>query len=133
MGSDVSRIGIEVSCGRDGTVVVLSVTRGSRSDSDGYAVSLGGATDQPIRPNARLTLAGIPVGEVIVRLCDLASNCTLAGENPRGVSVSDGGSSAVTFEVSCVGDGATAILFTGDAPAFPICTECKTTIAGWPI
>ena len=63
-------------------------------------MSLGGATDQPIGPNARLTLAGIPVGEVSVRLSDLASNCTLAGENPRSVSVSNGGSSEVTFQVT---------------------------------
>ena len=36
VGSDVSRIGIEVSCGPPtGTVVVLSVTRGLRPDSDG--------------------------------------------------------------------------------------------------
>jgi TolB protein len=115
VGSDVSRIGMEVTCGPPtGAVVVLSVTRGLRPDADGYTVSLGGATDQPIGPNAKLTLAGIPVGEVSVRLSDLASNCTLAGENPRSVSVSNGGSSEVTFEVSCVGDGATTILFTSD-------------------
>jgi Tol biopolymer transport system component len=115
VGSDVSRIAIEVSCGPPtGTVVVLSVTRGLRPDSDGYTVRLGAATDQPIGPNARLTLAGIPVGDVSVRLSDLASNCTLAGENPRSVSVFNGSSSQVTFEVSCVGDGATVILFTSD-------------------
>jgi Tol biopolymer transport system component len=115
VGSGSTRIGLEVDCGSPtGTVVVASVTGGLHPDPDGYTVSIGDHADQPIGPNARVALSGILAGDVSVRLSGLSSNCTLAGENPRRVTVSNGDSSQVTFEVTCIGNGESTLLFTSD-------------------
>jgi hypothetical protein len=115
VGSDIARIGVEVRCGPPtGTVALTSVTSGLHPDPDGYTVNVGDAADQPIGSNATLLVAGIPAGDVSVRLSGLASNCTLSGENPRTVAVFNGGSSRVAFEVTCAATGEGAILFTSD-------------------
>lgn len=115
VGTDTAPIAFDITCEPPtGSLILLSATAGLSPDLDGYAVAVSGAADQLIGPNASLTLNGLPVGDVSIRLSGVAANCTLAGDNPQIVSVTNGGSSQVTFHVSCVGRGEGTILFTSD-------------------
>jgi TolB protein len=115
VGPDPAAIAFDISCEPPtGTLILLTVTGGLSPDLDGYTVALSGAADRPLGPNATLTLSGLPVGDVSIRLSGLAANCTLAGDNPRTVSISNGGLTEVAFNVGCVGRGESTILFTSD-------------------
>ena len=85
-----------------GTLRVNTSTTGPDQDEDGYTVAVSGAADQPIGVTATATLANIAAGDHPVQLSGITANCTLAGANPRMVTVPDGGVVDVTFNVTCV-------------------------------
>jgi TolB protein len=108
-------VDLAVGCGAPvGTLTVVVATAGPRPDPDGYEVTIGEDQARPLGANASLTVPGLPVGDVRVGLSGVAPNCTLAGRTPRTVEVTNGGSSQLTFEVSCVPAGNGTILFTSD-------------------
>ncbi|HEX2635651.1 MAG TPA: hypothetical protein VHL81_00880 [Gemmatimonadales bacterium] len=110
----VLTVDLTIACGAAvGSLTIVVETAGPRPDSDGYEVSVGGDPARAIGANAYLTVS-VPVGHVRVGLSGVAPNCTLAGRNPRTVAVSEGGSSQLTFEVSCAPTGDGSILFTSD-------------------
>jgi hypothetical protein len=47
------------------------------------------------------TAEGMPVGDFEVEVVDFAENCTVAGENPRDASVTEGAVATVAFAVTC--------------------------------
>lgn len=98
----------DVVCGPPtGSILISTATGGIRPDADGYEVSVDGGAAQEIGPNASLAVPGLPLGEHTVQLSGVASNCAVGGQNPRTVTVTNGGSAPAAFQVGCtlVGNG----------------------------
>jgi Tol biopolymer transport system component len=85
-----------------GDVNITTSTTGSQIDPDGYSVTVQGQAPVAIGTNDMYTAVGVSAGERTVELTGLAANCTVAGDNPRTVTVPDGGSVDTTFDVTCV-------------------------------
>jgi Tol biopolymer transport system component len=87
---------------RAGTVEVTTITTGDDPDADGYSVAVDGSTT-PIGLDETLFFGPIVEGSVTVGLEDVAPNCTVAGENPRTLSITYPDTVPATFEVQCLG------------------------------
>jgi TolB protein len=99
-----------LSCGGDDegptglTVGALQVTlsmTGEELDPDGCQVSVDGGSPEVITAGSSVSFTGLEAGSHSVLLDDVASNCTVAGPNPRSVSVAVGTTTPVTFGVTC--------------------------------
>jgi Tol biopolymer transport system component len=97
-----------------GTLVISTSTGGINTDSDGYSVAVDGGGGQPIGVNAGLTLTALPVGTHTVELSGIATNCSVSGENPLQASVTNGGTTRVSFQVGCLPNSVGSILFSSD-------------------
>jgi hypothetical protein len=84
-----------------GTLQVATSTNGSNPDPDGYSISLDGRTAQPVGTNATFVVPNVAAGQHAIQLLGVASNCTVAGLNPRSIAVRAGQSTAVAFSVTC--------------------------------
>jgi Tol biopolymer transport system component len=98
---------LAVSCGTDplipstGTLTISTTTAGEEPDPDGYTVQLDSEQPQAIGQAASLQPVELISGDHVVMLTGLAANCGVAGENPRTVTVTAGGTAAVAFQVTC--------------------------------
>jgi hypothetical protein len=95
---------------------VSAVTTGADLDPDGYSVVVAGGTPRAIGVNGTITVTGIATGARSVELTGVAANCTVAGDNPRSVTVT-AGTVSTTFEVTCAaltGDLAVTTTTTGE-------------------
>jgi hypothetical protein len=88
-----------------GSIQITTATNGEMSATE-YTVSLDGGTAQPIVSNATIEITDQPVGSHTLLLTGIASNCTLAEENPRTFSVTAGSTVDVRFTVTCVSPNA---------------------------
>ena len=79
----------------------LTTTTGGTDLDDGYAASIGGGAGTAIGASATITIPDLAVGTHSVELTGVASNCTVAGSNPRNVDVTFGSGAATTFDVTC--------------------------------
>jgi len=92
----------------DGSIEITMATVGANIDldPDGYTLSVDGGSRQPVDANATVKIAALSTGHHLVQLDGVASNCSVAGTNPRSVDVlsDDRATSpvAVLFSVSCV-------------------------------
>jgi WD40-like Beta Propeller Repeat len=112
--SETVQVDLEVRCGPpSGTVRVVTTTRGSRPDADGYVVLVNTA-EHAVGANASLTVPGLPVGDVVVELTGVAANCVVGGGETRATSLSNGTTFVVTFEVSCIPIVDGTLLFSSD-------------------
>lgn len=96
-------ISFSVSCpatSTTGSIEITTATTGSSPD-DGYTVAVDDGTAQPIGSNATVTVSNVAAGPHQVTLAGVATNCTVAGENPRLTTVTAGRTAAVSFSVSC--------------------------------
>lgn len=84
-----------------GDIVVRTATVGVPPDAGGYTIASDGGEPQPIGANGAVTVAALAAGPHTVRLAGVPEICTLAGENPRTVTVPADGSVEVTFEITC--------------------------------
>jgi hypothetical protein len=84
-----------------GGVIITTVTSGSEVDADGYSITIDQGAETAITINATMERGDLEPGSHMVHLFGLAANCTVAGENPRAVTVSAGETAAVSFEISC--------------------------------
>jgi Tol biopolymer transport system component len=90
-----------------GSIQVTVVTTGNTEDRDldGYMLIVDDNPGTAVAVNAALTIPDVAIGQHVVRLDGLQSNCILAGNNPRTVDVTDGGKgrvpAPVVFIVSC--------------------------------
>lgn len=92
----------EVSCvATVGSLEVTTTTTGEGTDPDGYLVTVDAGPGEPIGADQVLTIPDIPVGNRQVELTEIASNCTVTGDNPTTAAVPLGGSATVSFDVSC--------------------------------
>ena len=96
-------VAFAVVCGpTHGRVIVTTVTTGDSLDPDGYDVQLDDTGQGPIGLDDSLALGGVTPGDHQVTLSGVAANCSVAGDNPRTVSVTAGGEDSASFAVSCV-------------------------------
>jgi Tol biopolymer transport system component len=84
----------------DGFIDVIVTTTGAALDPDGYTVFVDEA-GQAIGINDEMSVNGVTPGDHTVRLDDVADNCTVAGDNPRTITVAPGTPTEVDFNVSC--------------------------------
>jgi WD40 repeat protein len=100
-----------------GSVEILTSTAGESLDPDGYTVAVAGGAGQAIGIDATLTVADVATGSQSVELTGVAGNCTVAGSNPRNVTVTAGATVSTTFDVTCAGMGSVEVTTstTGDA------------------
>jgi hypothetical protein len=111
-----------------GDLTVTTSTTGASLDPDGYTVTVEAVTSADpsdhVATNGTVTFFGLEAGDYTVTLSDVASNCTVVGDNPQGVTVPAGDAAATFFEVVCL-PKATRLLFTqqpGNALPYPLGT-----------
>jgi Tol biopolymer transport system component len=102
VGSERVRVDLEVRCGPpSGTIRVVTTTRGARPDPDGYVAMVNDA-EHAVGANATLTVPDLPAGDVVVELTGVAANCVVDGGATRAISLGNGTTYVLTFEVSCI-------------------------------
>src|SRR5437762_992503 len=95
-----------------GTLDVSTTTTGANLDPDGYTVTVDGTNSVSIADNGSQSFANLASGSQSVALSGIAANCTVSGGTSQTANVPAGGSTAVTFQVSCVAPPATQLAFT---------------------
>jgi hypothetical protein len=99
-----------------GLMQLATATTGSDLDGDGYTVQVNGGSPTPLAANGIVTFSGLSGGDYAVQLNGAATNCAVAGDNPRTVTVKTGGLSRdtarTTFAVSCGAVGAVLLVTT---------------------
>ncbi|HET7469749.1 MAG TPA: hypothetical protein VFJ81_08740 [Gemmatimonadales bacterium] len=90
-----------ISVSTDGRIEVGVNTSGLDTDSDGFSISVDGATLQFVAAGGTVTVTNLSEGSHSVQLSGLADNCRVEGPNPRPVLVGSDGVAQVTFQVRC--------------------------------
>src|SRR6266568_730681 len=88
-----------------GSIQVTAATTGTDLDPDGYTVTLdtsSGTPSKPIAVNGTVTFSQLKPGTYSLALSGAVANCPVGGQNPRTVSVTAGGTTLTTFQVTCV-------------------------------
>lgn len=88
-----------------GTLMVYLNITGDTTDPDGCTVGVGDVPPEPLMAGDTATFADLPVGTHLVSLGDVEPFCTLAGANPRHVTVALNQTVVERFDVTC-GDAA---------------------------
>src|SRR5438309_886368 len=104
---DTARTKFQVTCGAaTGSIQVTTATAGMDLDPDGYTVLLDNGQQRPLGDNGTTVIEGVSAGDHSVILFGAVGNCALAGNNPRSVHVTTGGSTRdtvrTTFQLTCV-------------------------------
>ncbi len=84
-----------------GTLALTTQTIGPEQDPDGYTFSIDGGATQPIGVNATVSVVNLAAGPHALQLAGASANCAVGGDNPRNVTVPDGGTVQVTYRVTC--------------------------------
>lgn len=85
-----------------GSIAVTITTTGAGTDADGFVVDLNeGDVTEDVDVDDEITFDDLEEGDHSVELTDVAANCTVAGDNPRDVTVEVGEEVEVEFEVTC--------------------------------
>jgi hypothetical protein len=84
-----------------GAIGITTVTTGGNPDPDGYAISLDGNNAGAIGVNDQVVISDLDAGGYSIGLTNVASNCTVAGDNPRAVEVVGGLAAQAQFDVDC--------------------------------
>jgi len=90
-----------ISVSTDGRIEVAVNTSGLDTDTDGFSVSIDGATVQFVDAGGTVTVNNLSEGSHSVRLSGLAENCQVEGANPQTVVVKSDGVAQVSFQVRC--------------------------------
>jgi WD40 repeat protein len=104
----VVAVSFNVSCvAATGVIEITVATTGVEFDPNGYRIqidSLGQSLS--IGVNGTVRFSGIALGQHTVNVMDRVSNCSVAGEHPRTVSLAGGGlvrdTARIAFAISCV-------------------------------
>jgi hypothetical protein len=103
-----------VSCSTTlGDINITTSTTGTQIDPDGYMVAVEGKTPASIGTDDMITVTGVAAGMRTVELTEVADNCSVT-DNPRTITVPDGGSVDTTFDVVCVPSLTDKIVFRTD-------------------
>lgn len=83
-----------------GALTVATATTGENLD-DAYVVTIDGTRSAAIGPQDEITFPALTATAHAVRLLEVAPNCTVAGDNPRAVTVVAADTVTTTFSVTC--------------------------------
>ena len=100
----VADVRFEIFCHASTGAINVSVTSsGDTPDPDGYLIQLdGGPQGQRIPINGTLSFDGVARGTHTVELLDASSHCSIAEARVRSVTIVAGGSSELSFTLTCV-------------------------------
>src|SRR2546426_114338 len=88
-----------------GTIEITAATSGADVDPDGYAVQVDAGTAQALAVSGTIRFEGLQAGSHTVTLAGAATNCPVAADNPRTVSVTTGAvkrdTARTMFQVTC--------------------------------
>src|SRR5436190_2231826 len=88
-----------------GTIEITAATSGADVDPDGYTVQVDAGTAQTLAVTGTIRFEGLQAGSHTVTLAGAATNCPVAADNPRTVSVTTGAvkrdTARTTFQVTC--------------------------------
>src|SRR5205807_1142720 len=73
-----------------GTIEIKAATSGADVDPDGYTVQVDGGTTAALAVSGTTRFEGLSAGSHTVTLAGAATNCPVAADNPRTVSVTTG-------------------------------------------
>jgi dipeptidyl aminopeptidase/acylaminoacyl peptidase len=85
----------------EGTLEVLASTTGPDPDADGYTVSVDSGEPHLLPSNGADTVASLSPGTHTVALAGVASNCVLAGQNPRTIEINASSMTSLPFDIAC--------------------------------
>ena len=103
--ASVIAVGLTISCGDEavapsgGELQVELAMVGVTNDPDGCSVAVDGGEGHSIFGGESETFSNIASGGHVVQLSGLAEGCTVVGDNPIVVSVSDGQTTETRFDV----------------------------------
>ena len=86
-----------------GTLQITTTTVGSDLDPDGYTLQVDALQPQTIGATATVSVEELTPGAHNVGLTGLAGNCSVAGDNPRSVTIAVGQTTTAAFDVTCGG------------------------------
>jgi len=86
-----------------GTLEITTSTSGQGFDADGYTVQVDAAPIQTIGSVDTVRISGA-ARDHMVQLGGVATNCVVAGENPRQVIVAAAETAAVSFTIACTAE-----------------------------
>ena len=87
-------------------ISVSTISTLAEIDPDGYTLRVNADFPRAISVNGTVRIGALRRGRHSVRLDGLATNCAIAGSNPRVVEVTaDGAVATAAFEVSCSATG----------------------------
>ena len=104
---DTTEVHFSINCVAAGSVRITAVTTGTDIDQDGYdfCVSRSGMNDchwlGRADANGTVTIDGVTAEPHTVWILGLTQNCTVGGGTSRAVTVSEHGTTDVTFNVAC--------------------------------
>lgn len=81
--------------------ILIEVSSSGVEVPAGYQVVVDGGQALGVSSNGDVTVQGIPPGTRTVELVSVPPNCAVDGPNPRETIVAEGGTSEVSFMVSC--------------------------------
>lgn len=90
---------------------VRIVTEGNGVDPDGYLLEVAGRQLR-VEPDVDMVVGDLPIGEIGVRLRDVAPHCTLLPHDGRLVTRPQPDTVSISFRAACFGD---LVFLTGDA------------------
>jgi hypothetical protein len=102
-----------------GELEITTTTGGTEPDADGYTVQIDARQPQAIGAAATIRVSDLEPGTHNVLLTGMAANCSIAGENPRTLTITAGETTTAAFELTCGGTtGALEITVqtSGDSP-----------------
>jgi Tol biopolymer transport system component len=102
-----------------GRLTITTNTSGPEPDADGYAVIINAEAETAIPASGTLQRDNLEAGSHSIRLTGMAANCTVAGENPRNVSIPAGETVTVTFELTCGATTGTLVVTSSSTGFFP--------------
>jgi plastocyanin len=98
---DEAPTGVISVVGRDvGALKVVTSTSGANPDL-AYVVTINGVQSSAIGPADEVTFPALRATAQAVRLVEVQPNCTVAGDNPRSVTVIAQDTVTTTFQVTC--------------------------------
>ena len=84
-----------------GSIRATATQSGDDLDPDGFAVSLDGGSTRVLIPGDTTSFTLLQAGMHSVELSGVADNCSVDSENPQSVSLSEGETVTVGFQVGC--------------------------------
>ncbi|MDP2469994.1 MAG: hypothetical protein Q8W45_01245 [Candidatus Palauibacterales bacterium] len=83
-----------------GGLRTVTSTTGTNIDP-AYVVTIDATRSSAIGPEDEITFPALPATPHVVRLVEVQPNCTVAGDNPRSVTVVAADTVSTTFQVTC--------------------------------